>query len=161
MPRKYTTEEAVKSFWDNVAITADSERCWLWTARIHPSGYGTKNWNGRKDQAHRVSWMINYGAIPEGLWVLHRCDNPTCVNPKHLFLGTRQDNIDDMVAKGRRANTIGENNPRCKITANQVREIRSRYAKTKISQRELASEYGIKPTQLSRIIRHKTWKEIE
>jgi len=160
MPRKYTTEEAVKSFWDNVAITADSERCWLWTARIHPSGYGTKNWNGRKDQAHRVSWMINYGAIPDGLWVLHKCDNPTCVNPEHLFLGTRQDNIDDMVAKGRRADTHGENHPQHKIDSRQVQEIRKRYALGGVTQKALGREYGVNDRQISQIINYRVWKNI-
>lgn len=77
------------------------DECWEWTAARHPSGYGTFYFNGKWSRAHRTAWELANGPIPEGLLVLHRCDNPPCVNPRHLWLGTDADNTRDMIAKGR------------------------------------------------------------
>lgn len=86
-------------FWPNVHFT---EGCWLWTAATTNYGYGHIRLKGTEDvSAHRVSWMLAYGSIPEGMHVLHRCDVPACVRPTHLFLGTHADNMADMTAKGR------------------------------------------------------------
>lgn len=91
-------------FWSKVD---KSTSCWLWTSNRHHNGYGqiAQSRNGSAKQrwlwAHRVSWELTHGAIPADLFVLHRCDTPLCVNPDHLFLGTKQDNIDDSVQKGR------------------------------------------------------------
>lgn len=81
-------------------------RCWIWTGMKHPPGYGLL-WLSNKDNprsvlAHRFSYELHNGPIPEGMFICHRCDNPPCVRPEHLFLGTHQDNMDDMHAKGRR-----------------------------------------------------------
>ena len=87
-------------FWRFVAPSMDDRGCWEWTgARAGELGYGCLG--GKGPRAHRLSWEIHNGPIPDGLWVLHKCDNPPCVNPRHLFLGTRTDNIRDMFAKGR------------------------------------------------------------
>ena len=89
-------------FWAKVKKTA---KCWLWTASYRHKGYGAFAYRERgvnvNDRAHRFSWRIHYGEIPDGLLVLHRCDTPACVRPDHLFLGTHQVNVDDMIAKGR------------------------------------------------------------
>lgn len=87
-------------FWEKVDKT---ENCWLWSASVNNQGYGEIHLGERNDHcyAHRFSWMINKGPIPKGLFVLHRCDNPRCVNPNHLFLGTQKDNLHDAMAKGR------------------------------------------------------------
>ena len=90
-------------FWDKVD---KSGRCWEWLAAKNSSGYGRLNNNGRNHLAHRVAWILTNGPIPEGdhygtICVLHHCDNPPCVNPAHLFLGTIQDNVNDMIEKGR------------------------------------------------------------
>lgn len=92
-------------FWSQVS-QGDVQECWEWQSCLNPNGYGRIGHGGRggrKCAAHRVSWEIHYGAIPDSLWVLHKCDNPACVNPNHLFLGSHQDNMDDMIAKGRAA----------------------------------------------------------
>lgn len=94
-------------FWEKVA---KSDGCWLWTGSRQRNGYGFLFAGTRKEphpeRAHRVSWRIHFGEIPDGLWVLHKCDNPPCVNPEHLFLGTRTDNMRDCARKGR-VTTIG------------------------------------------------------
>lgn len=85
-------------FWSFVEKT---DSCWLWTGAKHPKGYGIFHLRGRTPRAHVLSWILHHGPVPRGLCVLHRCDNPPCVNPDHLFLGTPQDNTDDMTRKGR------------------------------------------------------------
>ena len=85
-------------FWAKVCKT---NGCWTWTASKNPHGYGQIRLSGKLTLAHRVSWTIHNGVIPEGLFVLHICDNPPCVRPDHLFLGTQKDNIRDAVAKKR------------------------------------------------------------
>lgn len=87
-------------FWSRVRKGAEDE-CWEWTGPRIPTQYGTIMVNGRVERAHRASWFLAHGPVPDGMWVLHSCDNRGCVNPIHLFLGTRQDNVDDMVRKGR------------------------------------------------------------
>jgi hypothetical protein len=95
----------MKSFWDKVKIRSGIG-CWEWQAYCNKDGYGQVGYQGTVTGAHRVSWILENGPIPDGLCVLHKCDNPSCVRPDHLFLGTRVDNSDDKVAKGRQAKGI-------------------------------------------------------
>jgi hypothetical protein len=92
----------VERFWSKVQKT---DGCWIWTASKRHKGYGafcySKNGVVVQGRAHRFMWEMVYGDIPAGMFVLHRCDNPACVNPDHLWLGTNQDNVDDMMRKGR------------------------------------------------------------
>jgi hypothetical protein len=104
-------------FWSKVNRSA-ADACWTWKGRVtEKNKYGRASVNGKKIPAHRVAFALANGAIPDGLYVLHRCDNPPCCNPAHLFLGTYKDNIDDMDAKGRRVNNppLGSNHGCAKI----------------------------------------------
>lgn|SRR5574343_112608 len=152
MPKpKISTEER---FWRHVSKTDNG--CWIWTAHRSKSGYGMfwmPGTNGSKDtnlRAHRVSWILTHGEIPNNLWVLHRCDNPPCVNPLHLFLGTGKDNTQDMISKGRyknnshhlRGKMTGEKNRRATITNSQVPVIRELLAQG-MKQSKIARKLGI------------------
>lgn len=107
------TEPAVRFF----AKVAKGDGCWLWTGATHRNGYGSfKLRGGRQVRAHRFSWELARGPVPDGLSVLHRCDNRRCVRPEHLFVGTQRENLSDMVAKGRSA-TCG---PRWHHTASET-----------------------------------------
>jgi len=156
---QYTPEKQLASFWNKVnkdgSIPAHMPhlgKCWEWIASTYPSGYG--QFIGQS--SHRFSWELHNGKIPDGLWVLHKCDNRKCVNPKHLFLGTRQDNADDMVHKNR--STSNEKHSQVKITNTQVLEIRERYAKGDIAMRKLAKEYNIGKSQIDRIVHNQRRK---
>ena len=99
-------------------------KCWIWTAHKYPKGYGQFGFNGKVTAAHRVSWILHYGPIPEGLLVCHRCDNPSCVNPEHLFLGTAKDNAEDMGRKGRQVKKIHRRRTTNRRSLNPVRRIK-------------------------------------
>lgn len=134
-----------------------TEGCWEWIGPTY-RGYGRLWHNGKTIRAHRASWLIHRGDIPSGMFVCHRCDNPKCVKPDHLFLGTHQDNMNDKVQKGRcaRLDRSGEKSGSAKLTAADVRCIRQRLR----PQRELATEYGVDPSTISDIQRRKTWINI-
>lgn len=157
LPRQSLEER----FWTKVAITANPDKCWEWQAYLDTHGYGHIGIGGRKGKevaAHRVAWELTHGEIPNGLWVLHKCDNRSCCNPNHLFLGTPLDNSQDMVAKGR--GMRGEGHYNHKLTAEQVQYIRTKYASGAISQRELADEMGIYQSAVSRIVNKQEWKHL-
>src|SRR5256885_74384 len=87
------------SFWNRKTISPSG--CWEWVGSKRELGYGQVRYKGRSARAHRIAWELTFGEIPDGRSVLHKCDNPPCINPDHLFLGTQQDNVDDMFRKGR------------------------------------------------------------
>lgn len=130
--------------------------CWLWDGNWTCKGYGKFGYKGGNNLAHRASYEIHVKEIPEGLWILHSCDVPCCVNPEHLFLGTQQDNVDDMERKGRGRHPRGEAHGRAKLTENQVRDIRTDVR----SQRFLAELYGVSPLIISLTRRRKIWKHV-
>lgn len=160
MQEKYTPEKHLEIFWSNVDKSAGENGCWLWTAGKHKDGYGNFRWNDSAQLTHRISYQLAYGEFDPSLNVLHSCDNPPCVNPHHLFLGTHADNMRDMVRKGRdhgHRYKSGEHHLMRKLTWEQVREIRERYSAGGISQKALAIEYGVCQGQIQRIVRNERW----
>src|SRR3990167_4107802 len=148
-------QEAVsKRFWPKVRKSAE---CWIWTGWKYKDNYGRMRC-GRNivKSAHRISWLLNNGAIPKGLHVLHRCDNPPCVNPKHLFLGTALDNARDCVLKNRHAK--GSTSGRRKLEESDIYDIRRRYVYW--SGGMLAREYNVSPSLIRRIARREIWKHL-
>ena len=144
----------------------EPDQCWEWLAMRHPDGYGQMKVKEKRKYAHRLSYEIFIGPIPEGMMVCHKCDNPGCVNPHHLFLGTCLDNVRDMISKGRKRqaspdklSSPGESNPASKLTRVLVDEIRERYAKSNHSQQSLADAYGVSQSTVSNIIRNTNWKK--
>jgi hypothetical protein len=144
----------IARFWAKVEKT---ETCWLWRAAGHKSGYGNFYNGTRAEGAHRVAWAIANGPIPEGMSVLHHCDNPPCVNPAHLFLGTAKENGIDCQAKGR--TTRGERNAHARLTTPEVRDIR-RLVRSGISQRRVAAQFNVHFGTVSDIIRRRRWAHV-
>ena len=138
-------------FWSRVDKTSD---CWEWKGYIKNTGYGQFFFKGKQTGSHRVCWELIFGVIPDGVYVLHHCDNRTCVRPDHLWLGTQADNLADMVEKGRSA--YGETNGNSKLVADEVITIRGLSAKGKTG-RSLARLFGISESMISKIILQKHW----
>lgn len=137
---------------------ADPSGCIVWTACRSTGGYGFF-WDidlKKNVYAHRAAWNIYKSPIPKGLYVLHKCDNPACVNPDHLFLGTLQDNSRDRNSKGRNVNTRGENNGKCKLTVNKVLEIKAKLS-SGYRNKDLGTEYGVSVNTISSIKRKINW----
>ncbi len=151
-----------KRFWANVSPGNFTE-CWHWQGAFTSLGYGVISDRGQHIGAHRFSWVLHFGPIPGALQVLHRCDNPACVNPYHLFLGTQLDNVRDMDAKGRRVTQCnprrGETHADAKLTEADVTEIRQLSA-LGVSQRKIAKQFGMSQQQISDIVRRRRWAHV-
>lgn len=146
-------------FWRHVRKT---DTCWLWTGSRNFYGYGwfKPGKRLRKEKAHRVAYALACGPIPPGLLVLHRCDNPPCVRPDHLWLGTTQDNIDDRIRKGRTRAARGESCGRVKLTEADVIAIRRTYKTLGWTYHGLAAAFHISPSQVGEIIRGGSWRHV-
>lgn len=145
-------------FRKKVRVSGDNE-CWEWQAAKDGHGYGAIAASGERRtlQAHRVAYELANGPIPDGLQVLHRCDNPGCVKPAHLFLGTHQDNMADMCAKGRLV-TRGRGLPtQSALTDEDVRVIRASQGR----QWEIGARFGIKQPAVSRIKTGRSWAHVQ
>ena len=132
--------------------------CWEWSGLRNPQGYGHFFADGSYRFAHRFSWTLKNGAIADGLFVLHRCDNPSCVNPRHLFLGTQKDNMRDCASKGR--SQRGESHAKTTLSESAIIEMRDRFAAGSITMASLAREYGLDPSSVFGIVNRRTWKHI-
>lgn len=157
----------IKLFWRKVdkingPIHPVYGRCWVWMAHKDKDGYGTVRVRGNPYRSHVYSWRIANGRTEEKLWILHKCDNPSCVNPQHLFLGTAKDNSHDRDIKGRKACTKGTLNGQAKLTEDQVRQIRSIYVKgsRKYSLSALAKLYRVHRIAIRHIVIGRTWNHI-
>jgi Autographiviridae endonuclease len=132
------------------------DECWLWMGSMcHKYGQVSTGKHGKAMLAHRAAWIIAHDSIPAGLQVLHRCDNPRCVNIAHLFLGTQRDNMHDMIAKGRDG-FRGERHGAAKLTEAIVREIRT----SPDTGRALAKRFGVPFQTISNVRRRKSWKHV-
>lgn len=145
---RYSNATAPNEFWRQV----DPLGCWPWRGAKDRDGYGQTRVGKQRVKAHRRSWELTNGPIPDGMFVLHRCDNPPCVRPDHLYIGTALDNgIDRRSRKrGRRRNL--------QFTRGDVEEIRARYATGTVRQRDLAEEFGTDQTVISKIVLAKSYR---
>ena len=149
-------ELRVKRFWEKVnkdgpTMPHMDTPCWIWLGTYSSNGYSSVTVNGRGTTAYRLSWLIHSGEIPDNLFVLHKCDNPKCVNPTHLFLGTHGDNMRDMFAKGRWKVKQNKLNKR---VADQIRDF---YATGCYTQQDLARLFNVHQGTISYVIRRKIW----
>lgn len=148
----------IDRFWKYVDKTSD---CWLWTGAKTFGGYGVINSGGRNGKiirAHRLSWELHNGPIPAGIEVCHRCDNPPCVNPAHLFLGTHHENVLDTVRKGRASGGVhGEKHHQAKLTMQKASDIRAAYATGQTSLNKLARQYSVSKRTILNIVHRRIW----
>ena len=134
-------------FWAKLKLN-ESNGCLEWRGSISTNGYGYITFHGKQQLTHRVAWLLTHGDVPKGGHILHKCDNPCCCNPAHLFLGTHADNMRDKAIKGR-VNTT-------KLNVEQVLKIR----KLDLSIKEIAAMYGVDRSTISLIRRRKTWRHV-
>jgi hypothetical protein len=159
-------------FWRFVEKTPT---CWRWTGAPSSSGYGQikvgKGKTARLEKAHRASYKLHHGDIPDGLYILHKCDNKWCVNPGHLFTGTQRDNMDDLVAKNREKGIVGRQ-PRktlrrkgygawAKLSPELGVEIKALYATGQFTHRSLAVRYGVDPSSITRILNDESFQPFD
>lgn len=141
-------------------ISKAQSGCWEWSLGVCTAGYGRLSYCGKNRVASRVMWIAVHGSIPNGLWVLHRCDNPKCINPDHLFLGTRRDNIDDMVRKGRASAPRGTACNKAKLTEEIVWQIRKEHHQDGIGFRPLGRKYGVSDAAIRKLISGHSWRHV-
>jgi hypothetical protein len=184
-PNSTRDERQIAKFWAQVDQSGGEDSCWKWTrycGNATNKGYGQYHFRDKKVYTHIFAYKLACGDVPQGLEVCHTCDNPSCCNPKHLFLASHQENMQDRSRKGRGGgargrkpglrksyddvplrepnNKSGERNAKAKLTDDQVRRIRSRYAEGDISQRKLAAEYGVHASLIGFIVRRAAWQHV-
>lgn len=158
LERQRNYHSTIRKFWSFVQKT---DECWLWTGTLNDKGYGkiVSSGNGVEiRRAHQLSWLIHGGEIAPGMFVCHKCDNPRCVRPDHLFIGTTQDNTRDRHAKGRTAK--GEQQGSHVLTESQVEWIRKTYSEHGASQRQLARAVGCTQITIWRVVNRLSWAHV-
>ena len=152
--RLIMTEKLTEKFWKSV--TKSEQECWNWEgSKVRKYGYITIQ-QPVKIGVHRFSWILHNGDIPEGLYVCHKCDNPSCCRPDHLFLGTQAQNMADKKSKGR--GFIKMRYCNSKLTAEQIFKIREDYRPHKVTQKILSQQYGVSRENIHYILKGKSWK---
>lgn len=165
----------VVRFWSKVDRSGGENACWTWTSSRHGGGYGLFAVDNVTRRAHRIAWALANGHVPDGIFVCHRCDNPPCVNPSHLFLGTPADNCHDMDTKGRRALFLGDNNGmrrhpekisrgeahgHAALTEADVVEIFRMYVVDGATKAAIGREFGVSRSAVYRIIDRRNWAHV-
>jgi len=156
------TDTDYQRFWSKVKIPQDYiNDCWIYQGGTNQDGYAAFQVKVSL-KGHKISYIYYHNKIvpPKGMCVCHNCDNPICVNPNHLFLGTHQDNMDDRSRKGRTHRHIGETNGRAKLVEQEVIDIRKLYDSKKFSVMDLSKMYGLGWTAMDHLVKRKTWKHI-
>lgn len=148
-------EDPVKRFWAKVQ-KAGHDDCWEWTASKFVRGYGQFSLDRKNVKAHRVSYEMHTGNSPGELQVCHHCDNPGCVNPRHLFLGTALDNVRDQIAKNRRHDVRGTRNGAAKLDERKVMKIRKAFENGEY-QKAIAKRFGVSQGHVSEIVNGEKW----
>jgi len=159
---KQRTKVPVRARFDSKYTPVTETGCWLWEGAPNPFGYGELHVHGHTEFAHRVSWTLHRGEIPDGLCVLHKCDTPACVNPDHLFLGTRTDNMIDKVKKGRQrgGGLRGSMVVGAKLTEADAETIKA-WPKKHGSGTMLARKFGVNKALIGRIRHGKSWAHVK
>lgn len=155
--RIYTVKPLADRFWPKVQKT---DGCWIWTAAVDHHGYGNIGAGRRSEgkiKAHRAAWLLAGGEDPGDRDLCHRCDNPRCVRPDHLFIGSRLDNMRDCVAKGRASR--GSRNGHARLSEAAITEAR-RLLSQGVSRKELAAKFGVSHSGMCYALRGDTWKHM-
>lgn len=163
MRNDITSQEFAERFWASADRSGGPDACWPWMKARMIKGYGAIRVSGKHYNAQKIAWMLTHGPVPVGLLVCHHCDNPPCINPAHLFVGTARDNVLDCVRKGRNGSRCnypkGEAHVKAKLTEVQVRELRASWVSGSIGSTVMARRYGITPTTVIAIVRGQLWKD--
>lgn len=150
--------EYMKKFYDQKVIRKNG--CWSWSACIDDTGYGVMALVSKKINAHRVSWMIhNQKIIPKGKWVLHKCDNPICSNPEHIYLGNAAQNSKDMIERGRSNIPLGEKRSHTKLKNHEAKEIKQKLLEG-IHEKELSKQFKVHVNTIRDIKMNRRWRHI-
>jgi len=149
----------IKRFWDKIDVR-ENDICWNWKLSKNAGGYGRVRYKNSMTVSNRIAYAIMYGDIPEGLCVLHKCDNPACCNPKHLFVGTQKENVLDMERKGRSNHPRGSDLNSSILTENDVLKIRDLYSKGEFTHLEIAKTFNVSDSTVHNIVTGKTWNHI-
>lgn len=152
-----------KSDWGDkfLAFCAEGspDECWEWTGSRRRHGYGAMNIARVAWTAHRLSYALHYGDLPAGAFICHRCDNPPCVNPAHLYAGTPADNVRDIDARDRRVVVRGERNGHAVLTEQAVLEIRA-LAESGVRHADIADEFGVSKPTISAVATRRNWRHV-
>lgn len=134
--------------------------CWEWQGATNKDGYGVMMVEGKKMLAHRLSYAMHSGSLSPDALVCHHCDNPPCVNPRHLYAGTNQTNVDDRTSRGRSVHWAGELNKASKLTDGSVAHIRKAWSEGVASQKDLARMFGVSPSLISKVVNGHIWGHV-
>ena len=163
-PFKGIFSDPIPRFWNLVIKGTTPDGCWDWKGWKNPEGYGYLAVEGKDVRAHRFSYILHKGEIPTGLFVCHSCDNPSCTNPLHLWLGDNSQNMRDMRRKGRQNDTgkaQGSLNGRSKLIKKDIQYIRNSFAEKKHTKTELSKMFKTSYSNVAGIISHIYWKWVE